>query len=84
MHTLEPSGQVVGVMNEGVATQISQSVRKGNYSDVAMVPMFVLKFVHAVRALWKFIFNNKGTLEAGDMIQDLSAQNHLMMNWIDL
>lgn len=41
MHTLEPSGQVVAIMNEEVATQISQSVRKGNYSDVAMVPMLV-------------------------------------------
>lgn len=35
----EPSGQVVGVMNEGVVTQISLSGRKDNYSDVAMVPM---------------------------------------------
>lgn len=44
----------------------------------------VLKFVHAVHALWKLIFKDKSPLEAGDTIQDLSTQTHLMMNWIDL
>lgn len=44
----------------------------------------VLKFVHAAHALWKFFFKDKALLQAGDMIQDLPIQTHLMMNWIDL